>query len=172
MLDWHFAIYNKLGIMAVKLSPSEMYGHWTHCEPKVCEFQHGASMIYVCYSGDKTMESRLAVAQTTIDEALGETESALEFARQISEKQNPVFWKNANRISLKQGPLIVFAVRYPIDSDLPIYEISWNPMFEPEAGVALSDDWTEEQVQVKHLPENEEIIYIKRLGAQRYEQVA
>jgi hypothetical protein len=158
--------------MAIKLTPSEMYGHWTHCEPKVCEFQHGVTMIYVSYSDHKPMESRLAVAQTTIEAAFKETENALEFARTISEKQNPEFWQNASRILLTQSPLIVFAVRYPIDSDLPIYEISWNPIFEREIGIALSKDWVEEQVQVEHLPENEEIIYVKRLGPQRYAHVA
>ncbi len=30
--------------MAIILSPSKMYGHWTHCEPKVCEFQHGLAI--------------------------------------------------------------------------------------------------------------------------------
>jgi phage gp29-like protein len=157
--------------MAIKLSPSEMYGHWTHCEPKVCEFQHGVTMIYVSYSNDKPMESRLAVAQATIEAAFKETGDALEFARQISENQNPEFWRNARRIALKQSPLIVFAVRYPLDSDLPIYEISWNPVFEPEIGVAMSEDWIEDQVLIE-LPENDEVIFLKRLGAQRYEQVA
>jgi len=158
--------------MAIKLLPAEMYGHWTHCEPKVCEFQHGATMIYVSYSDDKPMESRLAVARITVDAAFEETGNALEFARQISERQNPEFWLNAKRISLKQSPLIVFAVRYPLDSDLPVYEISWNPIFEPEVGVSLSEDWMEEQVLVDRLPENDDVIYLKRLGAQRYAQVA
>lgn len=158
--------------MAIILSPSKMYGHWTHCEPKVCEFQHGATMIYVSYSDDKPMQSRLAVAQTTIEAAFKETENALEFARPISEKKNPEFWQNASRISLKQSPLIVFAVRYPIDSDLPIYEISWNPIFEPEAGIALSEDWMEEEVRVEYLPDSREVIYVKRLAALRYVQVA
>jgi hypothetical protein len=159
-------------MMTIKLSPSEMLGHWTHCEPKVCEFQHGATMIYVSYTADRPMECRLKIAQATIEAAFNESESALEFARQISEKQTPDFWQTANRIPLKESPLIVFAVRYPIDSDLPIYEISWNPIFEPETAVALSEDGIEEQVEVEHLPENEEFIYVKRLDAQRYAQVA
>lgn len=158
--------------MAIKLLPAEMYGHWTHCEPKVCEFQHGATMIYVSYSDDKPMESRLAIARATVEAAFKETENALEFARQISERQNPEFWLNARRISLKQRLLIVFAVRYPLNSDLPIYEISWNPNFEPEVGVSLSEDWIEEQVLVDHLPENDDVMYIKRLGVQRYAEEA
>ncbi len=157
--------------MTINLSPTEMYGHWTHCEPKVCEFQHGATMIYISYSDEKPMESRLATAQTTIEAAFEETDKALAFARQISERSNLEFWQNAGRIPLKQSPLIVFAVRYPLDSDLPIYEISWNPIFEPEVGVALSEDWIEEEVFVRHLPKNDDVIYLKRLGAQRYIQV-
>ena len=157
--------------MVIKLSRSEMYGHWTHCEPKVCEFQHGSTMIYVSYSDDRPMETRLAVAQATIDAVFNETENALEFASHISEKQNPEFWRNARRTPLKQRPLIVFAVRYPLDSDVPICEISWNPIFEPESGVVFSDDWIEEQVRVDRLPGNGDVIHLKRLGAQRYAQV-
>lgn len=129
-------------------------------------------MIYVSYSADKPMQSRLLVAQETIDAAFKDADGAVEFARHISETKNPEFWRNARRIELKQNPLIVFAVRYHIESDLPIYEISWNPKFEPEVGVALSDDWQEEQVQVEHLPDNDETIYVKRLGAQLYAQAA
>ncbi|MDN0083698.1 hypothetical protein QU487_13175 [Crenobacter sp. SG2305] len=129
-------------------------------------------MIYVSYNNDRPMDARLAVAQTTVEAAFNETESALEFARHISESQNPEFWRNARRIPLKQHPLIVFAVRYPLDSDLPIYEISWNPIFEPEFGVVLSDEWIEEEVRVDQLPENDAVIYLKRLGAQCYAQVA
>jgi hypothetical protein len=158
--------------MTISLSPAAMLGHWTHCDPKVCEFQHGATMIYVSYNADKPMESRLAVAQVTVEAAFSEVDSVLEFARQISEGQSPEFWQNANRIALKQRPLIVFAVRYPIDSDEPIYEISWNPLFEPETGVALSEDWVEEQVRVEQLPDDEGVIFVKRLGAQSYAQVA
>jgi len=158
-------------LMAINLSPSKMYGHWTHCEPKVCEFQHGSTMIYVNYSDKKPMESRLAVAQATIEAAFKETENALEFARQISENKNPEFWRNARRIPLKQSPLIVFAVRYPLDGDLPVYEISWDSTFGPESGVALSEDWMEEQVVVQ-LPENDDIIYLQRVGVQRYAQIA
>ncbi|MBI4996327.1 MAG: hypothetical protein HZC22_05385 [Rhodocyclales bacterium] len=157
--------------MKIELSPSTMYAHWTHCEPKVCEFQHGTTMIYVSYSDSKPMAPRLAIAQKSIDAAFQETDSALKFARQISERKNPEFWKSASRIQLRQSPLIVFAVRYPIDSDLPIYEISWNPVFEPEVGFALSEDWTEEQVQVEQLPDNDEVICVKRLDAQRYAHV-
>ena len=105
-----------LDIMTIALLPAEMYGHWTHCEPKVCEFQCGATMIYVSYSDDKPMESRLAVARTTVEAAFEETDNALELARQISERRNAEFWLNAKRISLKQKPLIVFAIRYPLDS--------------------------------------------------------
>lgn len=157
--------------MAIRLLPAEMYGHWTHCKPKVCEFQHGATMIYVSYNDEESMESRLAVARATVEATFEETDNAIEFARQISERQNPEFWLNAKRISLKQSPLIVFAVRYTIDSDLPIYEISWNPIFEPEVGISLSEDWIEEQVFVDHLPENDDVIYVKRLGAQHYAEV-
>lgn len=157
--------------MTVALLPAEMHGHWTHCEPQVCEFQCGTTMIYVSYSDDKSMESRLAVARTTVEAVFDEIHNALEFARQISERRNAEFWLNAKRISLKQSPLTVFAIRYPLDSDLPIYEISWNPIFEPEVGFALSEDWIEEQVLVNHLPENDDVVYIKRLGVQRYAEV-
>ena len=118
------------------------------------------------------MESRLAIAQSTIEAAFDEIEDALVFARGISEKRNPNFWKNASRITLQQRPLVVFAIRYPINSDLPIYEISWNPIFEPETGIAFSEDWIEEEVKVENLPENNESIDIKRLGSHQYEQVA
>ena len=159
--------------MTINLSPTEMYGHWTHCEPKVCEFQHGTTMIYVCYGGgERSMAARLAAAQATIEMAFKETKNALEFARHISENLNSGFWQNANRIPLKQSPLIVLAIRYPIDSDLPIYEISWNPIFESETGVALSEDWVEEQVRVERLPENNDVIYVRRLGAGHYVHVA
>lgn len=127
-------------------------------------------MIYVSYSLDRQMEYRLEVAQETIEAALNEMDKALDFARLISEKQNPEFWQAANRITLKQCPLIVFAIRYPIDSDLPIYEISWNPLFVPETGVALSEDGVEEQVRVESLPESEEVINIIRLDALSYAQ--
>lgn len=129
-------------------------------------------MIYVSYSADKPMQPRLALAQETVEAAFKDADGAIEFARQISETKNPEFWRNARRIDLKQNPLIVFAVRYPIESELPIYEISWNPIFEPEVGVALSDAWIEEQVHREHLPDNDEIIYVKRLGAQLYAQAA
>jgi len=158
--------------MALDLSPSQMYGHWTHREPKVCEFQHGSTMIYVSYNDARPMESRLAVAQSSIAEAFNEVDCVLDFARQISEKRNPEFWQSALRIPLKQRPLVVFALRYPIDSDLPIYEISWNPIFMPECGTALSEGWVEEQVRIERLPENREVMYIKRTGPQQYAQVA
>lgn len=158
--------------MTIGLSPSDMLGHWTHCDPKVCEFQHGATMIYVSYNDDKPMESRLAVAQATVEAAFNEVDSALEFACRVSREQNPEFWRYAGRISLRQRPLIVFAVRYPIDSDSPIYEISWNPFFEPEAGVAFSEDWVEEQVIVEQLPDDEVVIFVRRLGSGSYARVA
>jgi hypothetical protein len=158
--------------MTISLSPSDMLGHWTHCDPKVCEFQHGATMIYVSYNDDKPMESRLAVAQATVEAAFNEVDRALEFARRVSQEQNPEFWRNARRIALRQRPLIVFAVRYPIDSGSPIYEISWNPLFEPEAGVALSENWVEEQVSVEKLPDDEVVIFVRRLGSGSYAQVA
>lgn len=149
-----------------------MYGHWLHCDPKVCEFQHGETMIYVSYNDDNPMHSRLEIAQKTINAAFGEFENALAFATRISEKQNPVFWQNAKRIFLKQRPLIVFSVRYPLESDLPIYEISWNPIFDPESGIALSEECIEEAIQIEALPEDDNFIYVKRLGAFQYEQVA
>lgn len=129
-------------------------------------------MIYVSYSADKPMQSRLAIAQETIEVAFRDADGAVEFAQQISAIKNPDFWNNARRIELKQSPLIVFAVRYPLESDLPIYEISWNPIFEPEVGVALSDDWIEEQVQVERLPDDGEIIYVRRLASRQYAQAA
>ncbi|MFT3800983.1 MAG: hypothetical protein QM766_07160 [Burkholderiaceae bacterium] len=158
--------------MTIELLPSAMMGHWTHCDPKVCEFQHGATMIYVDYSDDKPMGSRLSVAQTTIQLAFNEMDSVLEFAHLISEHQSPEFWQNASRINLRQHPLIVFAIRYPIDSDAPIYEISWNPLFKPESGIALSDEGVDEQVHIGKLPDDGGSIFVKRLGAHRYVQVA
>lgn len=157
-------------IMTINLSPSEMYGHWTHCEPKVCEFQYGRIMIYVSYGEDKSMASRLTVAQATVDEAFLDIENALDFAKKISEKRNEVFWQNANRISLRQNPLLVFAVHYSMDSDFPVYEISWNPNFKPEVGEALSEDYIEQQISVERLPDNDDVIYVRRLGANQYIQ--
>jgi hypothetical protein len=147
-----------------------MYGHWTHCEPKVCEFQHGTTMIYVSYNDARPMQSRLAVAQKTIAAAFSEAEFALDFARHVSEITNPEFWQYMRRITPKQNPLIIFAIRYPLDSDQPIYEISWNPIFEPELGASTPEEWMEEQVLVENLPNNGEVIYVKRLGAQLYAQ--
>ncbi len=161
-----------LGIMKISLAPSQMYGHWTHCDPKVCEFQHGSTMIYVSYNENNSMESRLNVASNTIEAAFEEVDDVLVFANTISAERNPEFWKNASRISLKQNPLIVFSIRYPIGCDVPIYEISWNPVFEAESGVALSDDFEEEVIRIEGLPDTGEYINIKRISTKQYEQVA
>jgi hypothetical protein len=161
-----------LGVMAIDLSPSNMLGHWTHVTPKICEYQYGQTMIYVSYDDSQQMEMRLAVAQLTIEEAFTEFDNVLKFAQQISENQNPEFWRNAKRISLKQNPLTVFAVRYPIDSELPIYEISWNPSFEVEEDVVISKDWAEEEIVRVEVPENLYDINVKRLGALSYAHIA
>jgi hypothetical protein len=157
--------------MSILLIPSNMYGHWTHCDPKVCEFQDGKIMIYVEYNNEFPMERRLDAAQTTIEQAFSESESALAFAAEISSRQSPEFWRNASRIALRQKPLILFSLRYPLDSDFPIYEISWNPCFETESGPAYSEDWIEEQVHAE-LPDNRDSIYVRRLGPQHYGHVA
>lgn len=154
------------------LSTHQMYGHWIHCNPKVCEFQHGTVMIYVSYGDERPMETRLAKAQESVEATFDEIPYAIEFACKVSQRTNPEFWHIANRIKLRQSPLVVFAIRYPIDSDLPVYEISWNPVFEPEAGLLLSEDYAEEEVQVQELPENEEVVFVKRLGQRRYEHAA
>lgn len=158
------------GSMSILLAPSNMYGHWTHCDPRACEFQHDEITIYVLYNEEFPMAPRLERAQTTIDQALSEIKSALAFAAEISSGQHPEFWRNASRIVLRQKPLIVFSLRYALDSDFPVYEISWNPCFEAEFGVVYSDNWTEEQISVP-LPDSRDFIHVRRIGPHRYEQV-
>ncbi|KRG63763.1 hypothetical protein ABB26_11200 [Stenotrophomonas humi] len=128
-------------------------------------------MIYVEHNNEKPMEHRLATAQTTIDLVFSETDYALAFVSEISANRHPEFWKAANRIVLRQAPLVIFSIRYPLDSDLPVYEISWNPRFATESGLAYSEDWVEEMVHV-NLPDNNDFIYVRRLGIQQYEHVA
>lgn len=65
--------------------------HWTHGDPKVCKLQHGSTMIYVSYGGDQSMGARLAIAQATIEAAMGEVSSVLAFAQSISEHQHSGF---------------------------------------------------------------------------------
>jgi hypothetical protein len=157
--------------MPVKLAPSNMYGHWTHCEPKVCEFQHGQTMIYVCYDAERSMESRLAVAQASIDAVFDEVDGALGFARKVLETRNPEFWQNASRLQQMQSAPVLLAVRYSLGREYPVYEVLWNPLFEPDAGVALAADGTQEDVHVTRTPDDH-FVYVERLGAQQYAHVA
>jgi len=146
-----------------------MYGHWIHCNPKVCEFQHGSTMIYVSYTDEKPMDAQLEVARRTIASAFDEAEGALSFAAQVSETQHPDFWSQAKRIELRQKPLVVFGIRYGLDDPFPVYEISWNPVFQPVSGVAMSDDWVEELIQIEAPPANAEFIHIRRTAAHQFE---
>ncbi|WP_157836386.1 hypothetical protein ACQR5W_20940 [Xanthomonas sacchari] len=156
--------------MSVSLSPAKMYGHWTHCDPRVCEFQHGTTMIYIEYSEEYPMGRSLEDAQKTIDVVFEEVDYALAYASAISSGQHQDFWKAANRISLRQRPLIVYSVRYPLISDFPVYEISWNPHFEVEYGLAYSDDWVEEVVRVE-VPDTSDFIKVRRRAPYQYEYV-
>jgi hypothetical protein len=148
-----------------------MYGHWTHRDPVICEFQHGATMIYISYNEKNPMENRLAVAQKTIDAVFEEMDHALAFAAKISAERHPEFWRNASRITLKQKPLIAFSIRYLLNSDFPVYEISWNPLFQPESGEAYSEDWIEEPVYVE-LPDDNDFIELQRIGSCQYQHMA
>lgn len=117
------------------------------------------------------MNQRLEIAQQTIDGAFEEIDEVLAFASEISARTHPEFWSNADRIPLKQAPLIVFAVRYPLGSDVPIYEISWNPMFEPESGRGLNEHWVEEDIRIDELPDDDATISVKRKCPHVFEQI-
>lgn len=156
--------------MTISLHPSEMYGHWnTEGEnPKTCEFQHGRTMIYVQYDDECSMESRLAIAQASIDDAFDDIGGALAFASDVSAGLFPEFWKHAARIELRQSILSVFSVRYDIGTDFPSYDIWWNPRFRTEEGTAYSEDWVEEVVTVS-VPDQRGNISIRRLGKDTFE---
>lgn len=136
----------------------------------VCEFQHGKIMIYVEYGEKYPMDKSLEDAQKTIDLIFDEAGYALAYASAISAGRHPNFWKNANRISLRQRPLAIFGVRYLLTSDFPIYEISWDPCFETEYGLAYSDDWIEELVRVD-VPKKSDFMKIRRIGSYQYQYV-
>ena len=154
--------------MAISLLPRNMLGHWTERTPQICEFQHGSTLIFVEYVDAYPMERKLVAAQQTIDDAFAERQCAVAFASAVSAARHPEFWKHANRIALTQPLLIVFSVRYVPDCDQPIYEISWNPSFQPESGVAYSEDWVEETVEVAPQCEHE-FIHVKRIGKNQYQ---
>jgi hypothetical protein len=136
----------------------------------VCEFQHGTTMIYVEYGENYPMDKSLADARKTIDLALDEADCVLAYASAISASRHPDFWKNANRIPLRQRPLKIFSIRYLIASGFPIYEISWEPRFEAEYGTAYSEDWVEESVLVE-VPKETDFLKIRRLSPYQYEHV-
>lgn len=145
--------------MTILLRPADMLGHWTDRNPKVCEFQQDSTMIYVEYDGANPMQQRLAVAQASIDAAFSDFSRVLAYAEGVSSLRHPDFWKNARRIPLRQHPLAVFCVRYTLESDSPSYEVSWNPDFVTEEGVAYSNEWIEENVRVE-LPQGNDFIHI------------
>lgn len=147
-----------------------MLGNWTHTDPGVCEFQHGSTMIYVEYDAAHPMDQQLSIAQISVDSAFADVSHALAKAEEVSAAKYPAFWNQARRISLRQSPLAVFAVRYLIAETLPIYEISWNPSFEPEEGLDYSDEWIEEVVRVE-LPEDLDFIHIARMGNGQFQPV-
>lgn len=154
--------------MSISLLPQNMFGHWTGRTPETCEFQHGATLIFVEYVDAYPMERKLAAAQQTIDDAFAESPCAVAFASAVSAARHPAFWKHANRIALTQPLLIVFSVRYVPDCDQPIYEISWNPSFQPESALAYSEDWVEETVEVS-APDDREFIRVKRICRNQYQ---
>lgn len=154
--------------MPISLQPQNMLGHWTDSTPRTCEFQHGSTLVLVEYVAAYPMERKLAAAQQTINDVFAEIPCALAFASAVSAARHPAFWKHANRIALRQSLLNVFSIRYVPDSDQPIYEISWNPNFETEAGLAYSEDWVEEMVEV-HTPDNHEFIRVKRICKNQYQ---
>ena len=154
--------------MTLSLLPQNMLGHWTDRTPAVCEFQHGSTLIFVEYVGAYPLERKLASAQQTIDDAFAECACAVAFASAVSAARHPAFWKHATRIALTQALLIVFSIRYVPDCDQPIYEISWNPRFRAESGVAYSEDWLEETVEVV-APMDLEFIRVKRIGRHQYQ---
>jgi len=127
-------------------------------------------MIYVEYSHEKPMEHRLAKAQETIDLAFDESHYALAFASEISAKRHPDFWMAANRMPLKQEPLAIFSIRYALYSDLPVYEISWDPCFETDSRPEYSEHCAEEPVHL-YLPDSSEFINVRRMGVQQYEHL-
>ncbi|KRG72406.1 hypothetical protein ABB27_01760 [Stenotrophomonas terrae] len=154
--------------MPISLQPQNMLGHWTDSTPRTCEFQHGSTLILVEYVDAYPMERKLAAAQQTINDAFAEVPCALTFASAVSAARHPAFWKHANRIALRQSLLNVFSIRYVPDSDQPIYDISWNPGFQPESSLAYSENWVEEMVEV-HTPDDHEFIHVKRICKNQYQ---
>jgi len=156
----------------IDLSRSRMYGHWDHLDPMICEFQHGSTMIYISYDNTHSMESRLGIAQKTVDADFNRISEAISFAQKISEKNYPDFWEKANQITLKQSPLIVFSLRYQLDFDGVIYDISWNPGFRPESGTILDEYFLEEELTINALPEHKKYINVGRDCNGRFNEIA
>lgn len=154
--------------MSISLAPGSMYGHWTHCTPVVCEFQHGATMIYVQYDDAHPMAAQLKMAQASIDDVFADIPHALQFAEQISAERNPAFWKQARRITLRHHPLAVFSVRYWVGTELPTYDVSWSPDFGPEEGTDYNEEWVEEVVRVE-APDDHEFLSIVRMGNRQFQ---
>lgn len=154
-----------------KLNAENMMGHWPFRDCMVCEFPHGTTMIYVAYNDAKPMVSQLVMAQSTIDAALEEAAEALEFARQISARLHPEFWQNISGISPRPHPLALYSIRYTLENDLPIYEISWNPDW-PESFCILDESGEETLQQIPLPAENEEFIHVARQAPHLYTQTA
>lgn len=154
--------------MPISLQSQNMLGHWTGSTPETCEFQYGSTLVLVEYVTAYPMERKLAAAQQTINDAFAEIPCAVAFASAVSAARHPAFWKHANRIALRQSLLNVFSIRYVPDSDQPIYEISWNPSFETESGMAYSEDWVEETVEVE-TPSDCDFIRVKRISKNQYQ---
>lgn len=147
----------------ISLRPSNMYGHRTHCDPKVCDFLIGHTLVCVEYDDAHPMASRLEAAQANIVQAFADTSAALDFAARISSQQWPAFWKQASEVTLSQAPLAVFRIRYALDSECPIYDISWNPGFRSECVEVVSPNGVAETVTVD-LPIADESISVRRDG--------
>lgn len=156
----------------IDLSPSAMYGHWDHLDPMICEFQHGNTMIYISYDSTRSMKSRLANIQKNIDADFNNISEVLCYAKRISENSNPEFWKRANQIKLKQNPLIVFSLRYQLDFDGVIYDISWNPVFKPESGTILDEYYLEEELIIDSLPKDRKWIKVGKHINGRLNEIA
>lgn len=152
-----------------KLSAENMMGHWPHLEHMICEFQRGTTMIYVPYNEAKPMVSQLAMAQCTIDAAFSEKAEALEFARQISARLHPEFWQKLSGISAPPHPLALYSIRYTLEHDLPIYEISWNPDW-PDSFSILDENGDETQRQIFLPAEDENFIHVTRQAPHIYRQ--
>lgn len=66
-------------------------------------------------------------------------------------------------MTLSQDPLAVFRIRYALNSECPIYDISWNPGFRSECVEVVSPNGVADTVTLD-LPIADESISVRRQG--------